>query len=119
MDYRIEGKSGIPLFLCGVVNRDKARLTTIMLGYFHRHGLSFESIIVFEDQAEIPRVDLARLSIDREALRRGGVVGVVSYVREPAGIESVIPQTPTRDLHPAVRVLRTPPHRRLDPLAGV
>ena len=57
--------------------------------------------------------------IDREALRRGGVVGVVSYVREPAGIESVIPQTPTRDLHPAVRVLRTPPHRRLDPLAGV
>ena len=62
MDYRIEGKSGIPLFLYGVPNRDKARLTTIMLGYFHRHGLSFESIIVFEDQAEIPRVDLARLS---------------------------------------------------------
>ena len=62
VDYRIEGKSGIPLFLYGVPNRDKARLTTIMLGYFHRHGLSFESIIVFEDQAEIPRVDLARLS---------------------------------------------------------
>ena len=33
-----------------------------MLGYFHLHGLSFESIIVFEDQAEIPRVDLARLT---------------------------------------------------------
>ena len=33
-----------------------------MLGYFHRHSLSFESIIVFENQAEIPRVDLARLS---------------------------------------------------------
>ena len=62
VDYRIEGKSGIPLFLYGVPNRDKARLTTIMLGYFHRHGLSFESIIVFEDQAEIPRVDLARLT---------------------------------------------------------
>ena len=62
VDYRIEGKSGIPLFLYGVPNRDKARLTTIMLGYFHRHDLSFESIIVFEDQAEIPRVDLARLS---------------------------------------------------------
>ena len=62
VDYRIEGKSGIPLFLYGVPNRDKARLTTIMLGYFHRHGLPFESIIVFEDQAEIPRVDLARLS---------------------------------------------------------
>ncbi len=62
VDYRIEGKSGVPLFVYGVPNRDKARLATIMLGYFHRHGLSFESIIVFEDQAEIPRVDLARLS---------------------------------------------------------
>ena len=62
VDYRIEGKTSIPLFLYGVPNRDKARLTTIMLGYFHRHDLAFESIIVFEDQAEIPRVDLARLS---------------------------------------------------------
>ena len=62
VDYRIEGKSGIPLFVYGVPNRDKARLATIMLGYFHRHSLSFESIIVFENQTEIPRVDLARLS---------------------------------------------------------
>ena len=30
--------------------------------YFHRHELAFESILVFEDQAEIPRKDLARLS---------------------------------------------------------
>ena len=62
VDYRIEGKSGIPLFLYGVPNRDKARLTTIMLSYFHRHGLRFESMLVFEDQSEIPRLDLARLS---------------------------------------------------------
>ncbi len=62
VDYRIEGKSGIPLFLYGIPNRDKARLTTIMLGHFHRHDLDFESIIVFENQAEIPRADLARLS---------------------------------------------------------
>ncbi len=62
VDYRIEGKSGVPLFVYGVPNRDKARLTTIMLGYFHRQHLAFESIIVFADQAEIPRVDLARLS---------------------------------------------------------
>ena len=62
VDYRIEGKSGVPLFLYGVPNRDKARLTTIMLAHFHRHQLDFESIIVFENQAEIPRVDLARLS---------------------------------------------------------
>ena len=62
VDYRIEGKSGIPLFLYGVPNRDKARLTTVMLSYFHRHGLGFESMLVFEDQSEIPRLDLARLS---------------------------------------------------------
>ena len=33
-----------------------------MLGYFHRHQIVFESVIVFENQTEIPRVDLARLS---------------------------------------------------------
>ena len=62
VDYRIEGKGGVPLFLYGVPNRDKARLATIMLGHFHRHGLAFESILVFENQTEIPRMDLARLS---------------------------------------------------------
>ena len=62
VDYRIEGKSDTPLFLYGVPNRDKARLTTIMLSHFHRHELKFESLLVFEDQAEIPRLDLARLS---------------------------------------------------------
>jgi len=62
VDYRIEGKDDIPLFVYGVPNRDKARLTTIMLGHFHRHKLEFESVIVFADQTEIPRVDLARLS---------------------------------------------------------
>lgn len=62
VDYRIEGKEDVPLFLYGVPNRDKARLTTIMLSHFHRHDLRFESILVFEDQAEIPRRDLARLS---------------------------------------------------------
>ena len=62
VDYRIEGRNGTPLFLYGVPNRDKARLTTILLSYFHRHDLRFESILVFENQAEIPRLDLARLS---------------------------------------------------------
>ncbi len=62
VDFQIEGKDGVPLFVYGVPNRDKARLTTIMLGHFHRHNLEFESVIVFEDQTEIPRVDLARLS---------------------------------------------------------
>ena len=62
VDFHFEGKDGVPLFVYGVPNRDKARLTTIMLGHFHRHHLEFESVIVFQDQTEIPRVDLARLS---------------------------------------------------------
>ena len=62
VDYRIEGKDGVPLFLYGIANRDKARLATIMLSHFHRQELDFESILVFADQSEIPRLDLARLS---------------------------------------------------------
>ena len=62
VDYRIEGRDGVPLFLYGVPNRDKARLTAIMLAHFHRHRLPFESLLVFKDQAEIPGADLARLS---------------------------------------------------------
>ena len=85
VDYRIECKNGVPLFVYGVPDRDKARLTTIMLSHFHRHELAFDSILVFENQAEIPRADLARLSdvgshmvpslearedLERELLRR-------------------------------------------------
>ena len=62
VDYRIESKGEVPLFLYGVPNRDKARLATIMLSHFHRHELRFESLLVFADQASIPRLDLARLS---------------------------------------------------------
>ena len=62
VDYRIECHDDLPLFLYGIPNRDKARLTTIMLSHFHRYELSFESIIVFENQTEIPRMDLARLT---------------------------------------------------------
>lgn len=62
VDFRIEGKSSIPLFLYGIPNRDKARLTTIMLSHFNQHGVRYESLLVFEDQADIPRLDLARLS---------------------------------------------------------
>ena len=54
--------NGQPVFLYGVPSRDKARLTTIMLSHFLLHGLTFESVIVFADQQEIPRLDLARLT---------------------------------------------------------
>ena len=62
VDYRIEGKSDTPLFLYGVPNRDKARLITIVLSHFLRHRLRFASLLVFENQSELPRTDLARLS---------------------------------------------------------
>ena len=45
-----------------IADRDKARLTTIMLSYFHRCALPFTSILVFENREEIPRLDLAGLS---------------------------------------------------------
>ena len=62
VDYRFPGRDGRPVFLYGVPGRDKARLTTIMLSHFLLHGLTFESVIVFADQQEIPRLDLARLT---------------------------------------------------------
>ena len=62
VDFMLEGKSDVPLFLYGIPNQDKARLATIMLAHFHRHGVKFESLLVFGDQEEIPRRDLARLS---------------------------------------------------------
>ncbi len=62
IDFRLEGRRGGHVFLYGIPNRDKARLATIALSHFHRHQLDFESILVFREQAEIPRMDLARLS---------------------------------------------------------
>lgn len=61
IDYRIEGKYE-PLFLFGVPNRDKARLTTIILERLLRANVNFESLLIFSDQSIIPRSDLARLS---------------------------------------------------------
>ena len=61
VDFCIETQR-MPLFLYGVPNRDKARLTTIFLQYLIQHDVEFDSLLVFEDQQEIPRADLARLS---------------------------------------------------------
>jgi hypothetical protein len=61
IDYRIEGKYS-PLFLFGIPNRDKARLTTIILERLLRANADFESLLIFSDQQAIPKADLARLS---------------------------------------------------------
>lgn len=61
IDYFIEGKYD-PLYVFGIPNRDKARLTTIVLERLLRAKADFESILIFADQKEIPRPDLSRLS---------------------------------------------------------
>jgi len=62
IDYFIPGNTGDPLFVFGIPNRDKARLTTITLERLLRYKAEFDSILVFADQQEIPRKDLARLT---------------------------------------------------------
>ncbi|MEY8022114.1 DUF1828 domain-containing protein [Muriicola sp. SD30] len=61
IDYYIEGKHA-PLFLFGIPNRDKARLTTITLERLLRAKVDFDSLLIFSDQSTIPKQDLARLS---------------------------------------------------------
>lgn len=61
IDFKIEGKHA-PLFLFGIPNRDKARLTTIILERLLRANADFDSILIFLDQGTIPKQDLARLS---------------------------------------------------------
>jgi len=61
IDYKIEGKYA-PLFLFGIPNRDKARLTTIVLERLLRAKADFDSLLIFSDQVSIPKQDLARLS---------------------------------------------------------
>jgi hypothetical protein len=61
IDYRIEGKRA-PLFLFGIAGRDKARLVTIILEHWLRATVEFDSLLIFQEQQEIPRRDLARLS---------------------------------------------------------
>jgi len=61
IDYLIEGKHA-PLFLFGIPNRDKARLTTIILERLLRANADFDSLLIFSDQGSLPKQDLARLS---------------------------------------------------------
>lgn len=61
IDYRVDGKHS-PLFIFGIPNKDKARLTTIILERLLRVEADFDSLLIFSDQASIPKQDLARLS---------------------------------------------------------
>jgi hypothetical protein len=61
VDFCIFGGK-LPLFVLGIPGRDKVRLATITLHQLIAKQVQFESLMVFEDQSEIPRRDLARLS---------------------------------------------------------
>ncbi|MCX6327207.1 MAG: DUF1828 domain-containing protein [Bacteroidia bacterium] len=61
IDFFIQGKYN-PLYVFGVPNKDKARLTTIVLERLLRAEAIFDSLLIFADQTIIPRHDLARLS---------------------------------------------------------
>lgn len=62
VDFRISTVSGVPLFLYGIAGQEKARLTTIFLQHMLHHQIEFDSLLVFQNQQEIPRSDLARLT---------------------------------------------------------
>lgn len=61
IDYFIRGKNA-PLYVFGIPNKDKARLATIILQHLLGENLSFDSIIIFANQGEVPNADLARLT---------------------------------------------------------
>lgn len=61
VDYKIEGGK-LPLYLFGVPSRDKARLATIVLQHLIGAEHQFNSIVVFQNMAELSRIDVSRLT---------------------------------------------------------
>lgn len=61
VDFAISGGQ-VPLYLFGVPSREKARLATIILQHLIASGHDFNSIIVFQNMAELPRPDVSRLT---------------------------------------------------------
>jgi hypothetical protein len=61
VDYLVDSDS-TPLYLFGVPNRDKARLATIILQHLIGAGRDFNSMIVFQNMADLPRADVSRLT---------------------------------------------------------
>lgn len=59
VDYYIEGGQQ-PLYLFGVPSRDKARLATIILQHLNAAKQDFNSMIIFQNAADIPPQDTAR-----------------------------------------------------------
>ena len=62
VDYRIQMPNDDQVFLYGVPNQHRARLATISLYEFRHRSVNFVSVIVYENQQELPRGDVARLT---------------------------------------------------------
>lgn len=60
IDFRISTPSR-PLFVFGVPNLSKARLTTIILQYIEKHVAEFDSMVVCSEIDELPKADRRRL----------------------------------------------------------
>jgi hypothetical protein len=61
VDFYVSG-GPTPLYLFGVPSRDKARLATIILQHLIASGQDFNSMIVFQNMADLPRPDVSRLT---------------------------------------------------------
>ncbi|XDZ50252.1 DUF1828 domain-containing protein [Neisseriaceae bacterium CLB008] len=61
IDYYLQGESSKPLYLFGVPDSSKARLTTIVLKQLEVWNQNFDSIVVLSKMDDIPKSDLARL----------------------------------------------------------
>lgn len=53
--------TALPLYIFGIPNRDKARLTTIILQHLASHTQKFNSMVVYADVDDIPKPDVKRL----------------------------------------------------------
>lgn len=60
VDYYITGGAS-PMYLFGVPNKDKARLSTIILQHLIGVGQEFDSMVIFQNAADVPKADLGRL----------------------------------------------------------
>lgn len=61
IDFRVETNSKRPLYLFGIANKDKARLTTITLQHLSANNDEFDSIAICANLSDLPRKDSSRL----------------------------------------------------------
>lgn len=61
VDYRVDSLNAEPLFVFGVDNVDKVRLTTVKLAHLRRHKVIFAPLAIFKNRSEIPAEDVSRL----------------------------------------------------------